>query len=333
MSISRTPIRFYVVIAALVFAGVASVAYAMGAASRGGDVAGAAPTTVPGHPELGAGWVSPQGFGGGTVVRAGGVAITITRISGSQLSLQTTDGWTRTIDVTGVTITRAGKTISIADLKTGDQITFREARQSDGTYKITSITVLVPTVTGTVTSVAATSVTVSQPGGTKTLTLTSTTTYSQGGAAVSISALVAGERIVAQGTVDSSGNFTATAVTIQPSVVIGTVASKTATSIVVTTSAKKSVTVNVSGATKFTIRGVTAATLAGIATGDRIEAQGTLNADGSLTATSVVALPKGQPGFGGMPGMGRSFGPGIRRGAGGSVPPAKPAPSVSGSNV
>jgi hypothetical protein len=94
-------------------------------------------------------------------------------------------------------------------------------------------------------------VTISQPGGsTRTLTLTGSTTYTLGGATVGQSALVVGARIVARGTVDSSGNFTASAVTIQPSVVLGTVASKTSNTIVVTTTAGKTVTVNVSSSTK-----------------------------------------------------------------------------------
>lgn len=322
MATSRSRWLVLVPVGALILAGVASVAFAIGATSGGAPVAQAA-QTIPGHPELGPGWYA-LGTPGST---AGAVAITITKIDGSNLSLQTSDGWTRTIDATGATITKGGQTIAVGDLKLGDQINFREARQSDGSYKITTIQVVLPTASGTVKTVGSGSVTITQSGGTsKTLTLTGSTTYTEAGAKVSASALVAGVRISAQGTVDSAGNFTATAVTIAPSSVMGTVASKTPTTIVVTTTAGKTVTVDVSSSTKYTVRGVTAATLANVAVGDRISASGTLNADGSLNATSVQASPNDQPGFGGgggsLGGFGRGHGFGGQKVAPSAVPSA-----------
>jgi hypothetical protein len=66
---------------------------------------------------------------------------------------------------------------------------------------------------------------------------------------------------------------------------------------------------------------VAAASLANIAVGDRIVAQGTTNADGSLNATIVQAVTNGLPGSGG----GRhGFGGGAGRGG---VP--IPAPSAT----
>jgi hypothetical protein len=334
MAVSHSRWRLIAPIGALVFAGVASVAFAMGVASGGSpSVLAAQATTIPGHPELGPGWFAPGGFRGG----AGQVAITITKIDGSILSLQTTDGWTRTIDATGAALTRGGQTIALTDLKVGDQISFRESRQSDGTYKITTIQVLVPTASGTVTAVGSASVTITQSdGSSKTLTLTGSTTYSQAGATVSKSALIVGDRISAQGTVDSAGNFTATAVAIAPASVEGTVASKTATTIVVTTTAGKTVTVDVSSATKYSVRGVSAPTLADVAVGDRIAAEGTLNSDGSLAATVVEAAPNDQPGFGGFGGFGghgRGFGRGFGPGGWNGLPMPAPSANASGSNA
>jgi hypothetical protein len=111
-----------------------------------------------------------------------------------------------------------------------------------------------------------------------------------------------GVRITARGTVDSSGNFTATAVTVQPALVSGTVANKTTSTIVVTTTVGKTVTVNISSSTKYSVRGVASATLDSVAVGYTVQAQGTLNADGSLTAMVVQAAPNVRqrvPGFGG----------------------------------
>lgn len=335
MTVSHSRWRMLVPIGALLFAGVASVAYAMGAASGGSPSALAAQaTTIPGHPEFGTGWTAPGGNRG----MAGQDAIAITKVDGSKLSLQTTDGWTRTIDATGATISKGGKTIGVADLKVGDQISFRESRQSGGTYKITTIQVLMPTASGTVTAVGTASVTIAQfDGSAKTLTLTGSTTYTEAGATVSISALTVGDRISAQGTVDSAGSFTATSVTIAPASVQGTVASKTTTTIVVTTTSGKTVTVDVSSATKYTVRGVSSPTLANIAVGDRIAAEGTLNSNGSIAATVVQAAPNDQPGFGGFGGpgggFGRGFGPGGGFGGRNARPIPVPSTSASSSNT
>jgi hypothetical protein len=324
MTASHSTWRPLALVGALLLSVVAVGAFAFGVASGGSSSAlGAQASTVPGHPELGPGWYAPASLRGGS----GQVAITIAKIDGSKLSLQTTDGWTRTIDATGATITKAGKTIAVTDLKVGDEINFRESRQSDGTYKITTIAILVPTASGTVASVASGSVTITQSdGSSKTLTLTGSTTYSEAGATASKSALVVGVRISADGTVDSAGNFTATAITIVPASVQGTVASKTATTIVVTTAAGKAATVDVSSATRYTVRGVSTPTLADVAVGDRIAAQGTLNADGSLNATMVQASPNDQPGFGGG-GFRGGFGRG--HGFGGKNLPASPQPSAA----
>jgi hypothetical protein len=186
---------------------------------------------------------------------------------------------------------------------------------------------VVPTVSGTVTAISANSVTITSGGQTRTLALTSSTTYSLSGASATQSALVVGVRIVARGSVDSSGNFTATAVAIQPYVVQGVVASKTATTITVTTTAGKSVTVNVSSATKYTVRGASSANLDSVAVGYRIAAQGTLNSDGSLNATVVQAAPNVQPGFGGR--GGRGFGVPTWPGSGGASPSASPSAAPS----
>ncbi|HEX7613216.1 MAG TPA: hypothetical protein VF371_10635 [Candidatus Limnocylindrales bacterium] len=81
--------------------------------------------------------------------------------------------------------------------------------------------------------------------------------------------------------------------------VFGTVASKTDTTIVVTTVGGTKVTVNVSATTTYSVRGVAVATLADVAVGDRIVAQGTTNADGSVNATIVATGVFRVPGSGG----------------------------------
>ncbi len=315
MSQSSRRWRSLTPVAVLVLVGVAAVAFAIGTVARGTAFA-ADPTASPsqatnaGPGWAGGAWKAP--FGGGMHrMMGGGADITITAINGTNLSLKTTDGWTRTINAAGATITRAGQTISVGDLKVGDTINFRESRQSDGSYKITTIEVVLPTAAGTVSSVGSSSVTITQAdGSSKTITLTGSTTYDQAGQSASKSALVAGARILAEGTVAGS-TFTATRIEIMPAAVSGTVSSKTSNSIVVKTSDGKSVTVKTTSSTRFGVAGQANATISNVAVGDRIVAEGTLNSDGSLTAALVRAGANDQPGFGGFGGRGfGGFGPG-----------------------
>jgi hypothetical protein len=88
---------------------------------------------------------------------------------------------------------------------------------------------------------------------------------------------------------------------------VGTVASKTVTAIVVTTTAGKTVMVDVSATTRFVVGGVSNATLANVTVGTRVSVQGTQNADGSFNATVVRAFGVGGRGFRGGPGGGRGF--------------------------
>jgi hypothetical protein len=217
--------------------------------------------------------------------------ISITKIDGTKLSLQTSDGWTRTIDASGATVTRDGQTVGLDSLKVGDQIVFSETRQTDGTYKIDRIAVILPRVTGTVSAVDATSLTLTQAGGsTRKILLNSSTTYRLDGQAATKSAVTNGSVVVVTGTVASDDTFTATTVEIRPSVVSGTVKSKTSDTIVLTTRDGSTATVKVSSSTTYQVTGVTNATLKDVAVGAYAAAEGTKGSDGSISAIAVRAF-------------------------------------------
>jgi outer membrane lipoprotein SlyB len=162
----------------------------------------------------------PRGFGrfGGFGFERGGFGfggITITAISGSNLSLKTEDGWTRTIVVASdTTITRAGTTIALGDLKVGDQIAFRQERQTDGTFKITAINVILPSIAGTVTKVDGSTITVQRRDGTTaTIHVDSDTTYRiAGDDTPALSDINVDDVIIASGTQRSDGSLDAEAV-------------------------------------------------------------------------------------------------------------------------
>jgi Domain of unknown function (DUF5666) len=225
-----------------------------------------------------------RGFGGGH----GFGGITIAAIDGSKLSLKTVDGWTRTIVVTAeTTITKGGQAIKVGDLDVGDTITFRQKRNDDGTYSIVAIVVPTPKAAGEVTALTSSTMTLKGRGDkTQTITLTGTTAYTLGKAKGAKSDLAVGSRVVVEGSV-SGTTFTALTVHIALSSAGGEVTAKTANSITLKGRDGKTTVVHVSSGTTFKVRGKDAATLVDIAVGDRVEAQGTRRADGSLDALNV----------------------------------------------
>lgn len=264
-------------------------------------------------------------------------SITITAIGGSNVSLRTDDGWTRTITVTAeTTITKAGQTISLSDLKVGDEIRFAQQRNSDGSYTITRIVVVVPTVAGVVTNVTATTITVTARDGTsQTIRTTPSTSYKVGDAAGSRSDVTIGAVIVAAGERSSDGTLTATTVVVRLPHVGGTVSAKTNDSITVERPNGTTVVIHVSSATTYHVQGADKASLADVQVGMGIVVVGRQRSDGSIDAVEVWAGNLG-------PKVGRGFGPGVgggfgRHGRGFGFgfgpwfgPGASPSPSPSG---
>ena len=126
-----------------------------------------------------------EGFAG-VAGRHGGFAagnITITAVDGSSVSLETVDGWARTITVTDqTTITRDGEEVALSDLQVGDKIRFRQAVDDAGNYTITAIAVVLPSVIGQATAVDGDSITLSQPDGSSiTVHVDSSTEFTVGG--------------------------------------------------------------------------------------------------------------------------------------------------------
>jgi hypothetical protein len=92
--------------------------------------------------------------------------ITINGISGSDLSLRTDDGWTRTITITpDTTITRGGAPATAADLKVGDAIRFRQTKNADGNFTIHAIDIVLPRTIGTIAAIGTSSMTITDRDG------------------------------------------------------------------------------------------------------------------------------------------------------------------------
>jgi hypothetical protein len=168
-----------------------------------------------------------KGFGGGlpgfgfgrggdgpVIGRLGGVQITA--IDGSSLSLKTVDGWTRTIVVTPSTkITKGTATITVDDLAVGDTIRFRQQPNADGTFTITRIAVVLPSVVGTVTGKTDSTITIQQRDGTSvTIHVDGSTTYRVEGVTgtAALSDVATGMKILASGAKNADGSLDASRV-------------------------------------------------------------------------------------------------------------------------
>lgn len=238
----------------------------------------------------------PGGFG-----HAIGRAITISAISGSNVSLKTDDGWTRTITVTSATtITKDGEAVTLADLAVGDEIRFKQTRAADGTYTIDAIEVVVPTVVGTVTAVDADSVTIKvRDGTTREIATTSATTYRVGSGAATRSDVVVGATILAAGTIGANDAFTATSITVAPARVMGTVTAKTASTITLERRDGTTVTVNVGAATTYQVAGVSDADLGDVTVGMQVVVSGRDAGTNTIDASTVLAGELGRGHHGG----------------------------------
>jgi hypothetical protein len=195
-------------------------------------------------------------------------------------------------------------------------VLIKEERNADGTFTVTALDVFLPHVDGTVNDVASDTFTVKQPDGTtRIVSVDSNTTYTLGKDAATKADLKSGLQVDVEGTA-TGDTFTASAVHIVPSVLAGTVTAKTAGELTISKRDGSTATITVDSSTTWSVVGVTNPTIADVKVGDMVFAEGTLAADGSLTATNVVAGTKGTW-EGGPGGFSVPFGPGRGRGFGG----------------
>ena len=217
--------------------------------------------------------------------------ITITAISGSNVTLGTDDGWTRTIAVTGaVDLTKGGQDIALTDLAVGDQVRFRQTRNDDGTYTVNALAVVVPSVRGTVSDVSSSGFKVTGRGGAVwTITVNATTDYQFGTGEGSLADVTNGTTVMVQGTSSGDNALTALTVRVKPDRAVGTVKAKTADTITITKRDGSTVTVHVDSDTTYRVAGVENADLGDVAVDMAVGVSGRERADGSIDASAVAA--------------------------------------------
>jgi hypothetical protein len=247
-------------------------------------------------------------FGG----RGGFGDITIAAISGNDITLQTADGWRRTITITSsVELTKGGQPVEVSALNVGDQVRFRQTRNDDGTYTVTAVAVVVPSIRGEASAITSSGFKVTtRDGSVWTVTVNGSTGYQYGQGTGSLADVKDGETVRVSGTVTADNQMTAITVRVAGDRAVGTVTAKTADTITIKRRDGSSVTIHVDADTTYRVRGAENATLANVAVDMAIGVTGRARADGSIDADVVAA--------------GKLRGFGFGRGGGDKAPAASP---------
>ncbi len=159
--------------------------------------------------------ITVRGKRSGTTITATMVVVTVPReagvvtaVNGSTLTITGRNGVSHTITVTGATqYTEAGQAAALSAIVPGSLITATGTEASGNTLTATHVTIRLPQFAGRVTAVQGDTITISGAFGVaKTVVTSDTTTFTApGGAVTSLSSIMVGGRIRAQGTVSSDG--------------------------------------------------------------------------------------------------------------------------------
>jgi hypothetical protein len=216
----------------------------------------------------------------------------VTAVSGNTITISDPQGFSRTIVVNASTSYTANKTAgTLADVTVGSKV-FAMGTIDTNLTSLDALSVAIDSdvqsdvFCGTVTAVTSSTVTVQSHGDTlTTFTLTPTTTFTEGSATVTASALTVGERVGVK--TSSSAPTTALSITIKLAHLAGKVTAVSGDSITVSNDQGSSLTIVVSASTTYSQDGASA-TLADVVVGSKICAQGTLAANQTtLDATAV----------------------------------------------
>jgi Domain of unknown function (DUF5666) len=280
--------RIGLVVAGAVLLAAAAAATSMAASpTPSGSVNGSLNVVLGGDPALD----GPLGFDGGRFGRHAFGNITITAISGNDVTLGTPDGWRRTITVTDtMNLTKGGQDIAVSDLKVGDSVRFRQVRNDDGTYTVTDLAVVVPTIRGQASAVTSSGFKVTtRDGSVWTVTVNGSTEYSYGQGDGTLADVKDGTTVVVSGTTTGENAITALGIRVAADRAVGTVSAKTADSITIKQRDGTSLMIHVDADTTYRVAGTEDAKLSDITVDMAIGVTGRARSDGSIDADAVVA--------------------------------------------
>jgi len=146
------------------------------------------------------------------------VAGTVVSASGSAITVQDQQGFWHTINVSGTTSYElGGQSASASAVTTGERVMAVGAVGADHTsLDATDVQVVLPSITGRVTAISGSTITLTTRSGTATVTTTASTVYRTKSGSGAASDVKVGAAIVAEGEESSSTAITATSITVVP---------------------------------------------------------------------------------------------------------------------
>jgi len=233
-----------------------------------------------------------------------GTVATAPASSAGSFTLTACKGSTWTVDLTGsTTYTERGVTSpGFSDIAVGDEAVVFGSSTGTDTATATSVVIIQkPVVSGTVATAPGSSTgsftVTAWKGVTWTVDLTGSTTYTERGVtSPGYSDVAVGDEVVVYGTSTGTDTVSAGSVVImQRPAVVGTVATAPASStgsFTVTAWKQQTVTVDLTGSTSYTERGVTSPGYSDVAVGDEVVVYGTSTGTDTFTASSVVIIQR-----------------------------------------
>ena len=272
------------------------------------------------------------GHGPGAGPMRGG-DLTVASVSGQTITAKRPDGTSVTITVSSSTqYTRAGKTVSLSAITSGEAIHVMGQRNSNGSIAATHIDIVLPRYDGQVTAISGSTITVKdRQGASHVIHTSASTTVRRAGQSASLSDIATGAQISAVGMKNSDGSLNAESIVIVLPHAGGQIKSVSGSTLTLTDprNASATTTIHVTASTRYITvtlgsNGPTqsASSFSALKAGVFVVAEGTKNSDGSLTAEVVTILPNPPADHSGPGGpMGGPGGPGDG-GPGFGPPPA-----------
>ena len=233
------------------------------------------------------------------LARRAGQVWTVTSVSGPTIAARARNGATFTITTTSATTFKeAGSTVALSAVQANEHIRVLGIRnQAAKTIQAKSVVIVLPSVTGVVTAVNGSTLTVTGRNAVRsTITLGGNAKIEQAGQSATAQAISVGSLVTAQGTVGSDGTFTALRVIIRLPQFAGTIAAVNGTAFTLHTAQGKTLSITPAPTAVYVTgkRGAisTTTTAPTFTVGERVQVVGSLSADGTiLTALRIRIAP------------------------------------------
>ncbi|HVC79982.1 MAG TPA: DUF5666 domain-containing protein [Chloroflexota bacterium] len=233
------------------------------------------------------------------LARRAGQVWTVTSVSGPIIAARARNGITFTITTTSTTTFKeAGSTVALSAVQANEHIRVLGTRnQAAKTIQATSVVIVLPNVTGVVTAVNGSTLTLTGRNAVRYTINLGSAKIEQAGQAATAQAITVGSLLTAQGPMGADGTFTALRVVIRLPQFAGTIAAVNGMSFTLRTAQGKTFSITPASTAVYVTgkRGAaptTATTAPTFTVGEHVRVQGSLSADGTtLTALRIRIAP------------------------------------------